>query len=99
MKKINIVDMLNMAKGEVSFNNSGNGGFVASNKANAEVIKDAIIEALSDIDVFDKEQTECYYPSATNNYYTQEDLDSCIDLVCNFGIASSEVCSVTVWFE
>lgn len=97
MKNINIVELLNLADGEVSFNNAG---FVISKKASLSTIRNAVVEALEDLDVYDEEQTETYKDTAaTSNYYTENQLYTVVELIDDFGIKTSENLDKTVWFE
>lgn len=96
MNNVNIIDLLNLADGEAFYKKAG---FVISKKAPDNAIRDAVIEALEDLDIYDEEQTENYKDTAaTSNFYTEDQLDAVIDLIKDFGSKTSDQ-EKTIWFE
>lgn len=96
MNNVNIIELLNLADGEVTFRKAG---FVVSKRASAEVIRGAVIEALSDLDIYDEEQSREYDDVAvTSNYYTESQLDVVVEQIGDFGSLTQEP-SKTAWFE
>lgn len=98
MNKINIVEMLNLRNGNVSFDRAG---FVISkHNISAETVRDSVIECLGELDIFDEDQTKYYANvAATSNYFTDAELEIVVKLIVDFGSKDIEFLDKTVWFN
>ena len=98
MNKVDILELLNMADGNSLFD--GQIGFVVSKRAPIELIRQALIEALGELNIFDFNTTDDYkYVASSCNYYSDEDLNTAVGLVFDFASLTLPEIEKTVWFD
>ena len=101
MKKlVNIVEMLNLSTDEIERTGGATLGLCSSR----DQIKDAVVQALIDIDIHSAQEHDDWnheFVEREHDFevYSDEDLDTVIDLIADFGIKINSDSSKTFWFE
>lgn len=97
---VNIVEMLNLSTDEIERTGGATLGLCSSR----EQIKDAVVQALSDIDIYSAQEHDDWNHEFVERerdftVYSDEDLDTVVDLIADFGIKTNPNSSKTFWFE